>query len=109
MAGPHALEALEARAVREKQRSTYSSTLGSVALFAFAALWLALPSLWSVVNGDWSPRLVPSLLALLGHGVLVLSGVLALRCAQVQGLELLDEFSRKVHRWLGCLALLSAR
>lgn len=91
-----ALAAMEARAVRDKQRTTYNSTLGSVSLFLAGALWLALPPLWRVLNGEWSARILPSLLALAGHGAMALAAVVALRCAQVQGNELLDEFYAKV-------------
>ncbi|TYZ61175.1 hypothetical protein PybrP1_012391 [[Pythium] brassicae (nom. inval.)] len=90
-----ALEALETRAIREKQLATYSPALGSVSLFSFAVLALALPSPWRVLNGEWSSRVLPSLLALLGHGVWVLSAVLALKCAQVQGGELLRELNAR--------------
>lgn len=125
MAHVHALEALEARAIREKQLSTFSAALGSGALFSFALLWLLLPPLWRVLNGEWSSSILPSLLALagecsccsslslsscrlvwcheptlypplLGHGLWALSAVLALKCAQVQGGELLREFQARV-------------
>lgn len=65
-AAQHALEALEARAIREKQRVTYSSSLGSASFFAFVVLYFALPSPWKVLNGEWSSSILPSLLALGG-------------------------------------------
>lgn len=61
-----ALAAMEARAVREKRRATFSAALGCGAGFLAAALWLALPPLWRVLNGDWSARVLPSLAALAG-------------------------------------------
>lgn len=134
----HALEALEARAIREKQCVTYSTSLGSGSFFVFVVFGLALPSPWKVLNGEWSSSILPSLLALGGtitrrllcscvrllsivqgdstcvllwwsdaflrvcyvstaQGVWMLSAILALKCAQVQGEELLREFSDKVH------------
>lgn len=121
-----ALDELEARAIREKQLATYNTALGSASLFSFAVLALTLPSPWRVINGEWSSRVLPSLLALCGasssctclfarwrdtpcvcvlttplyalagHGVWVLSAVLALKCAQVQGSELLRELHARV-------------
>ncbi|GLE04804.1 hypothetical protein PINS_up013783 [Pythium insidiosum] len=116
--GLDALAALETRAIREKERTTYNSTLGAVSFFLVAALGLSLPSPWRVLNGDWSSSLLLSLTALAGtapsmlhrlsvvyidvflcllaHAVLVVSVVVAFRCAQVQGAELYDQFLDRV-------------
>lgn len=64
--GAEALRAMETRAIRETQLETYTSNLGSVALALAALLWLTLPPLWSVVNGEWSAAILPSLLAIAG-------------------------------------------
>jgi hypothetical protein len=93
--GAEALRAMETRAIREAQLETYTSNLGSLALVLSALLWLTLPPLWSVVNGEWSAAIMPSLLAIAGHFVLVLSVLLVLRVAQVQGEELLIQFNAK--------------
>jgi hypothetical protein len=91
-----ALAAMEARAVRDKRRATFSPALGYVSVSLAGALWLVLPPLWRVLNGEWSARILPSLLALGGHAAMALAAVVALKCAQVQGNELLDEFYAKV-------------
>ncbi|KAJ0397460.1 hypothetical protein ATCC90586_000249 [Pythium insidiosum] len=90
--GLDALAALETRAIRDKERATYNSTLGAVSFFLVAVLGLSLPSPWRVLNGDWSSSLLLSLAALAAHGVLVVSVVVAFRCAQVQGAELYAQF-----------------
>ncbi|CEG42706.1 Uncharacterized conserved membrane protein [Plasmopara halstedii] len=95
MAGADALRDMETRAIREAQLETYTSNLGSVALMLAAFLWLTLPPLWSVVNGEWSSAILPSLLATAGHGVFVVSVLLVMRVAQVQGEELLIQFNAK--------------
>ncbi|KAI9922298.1 hypothetical protein PsorP6_001748 [Peronosclerospora sorghi] len=59
-----ALRAIEARAIRETRLETYTSTLGSVALVVSMLLWLTLPALWSVVNGEWRADILPSLVGL---------------------------------------------
>uniref|UniRef100_K3X6G3 Transmembrane protein n=1 Tax=Globisporangium ultimum (strain ATCC 200006 / CBS 805.95 / DAOM BR144) TaxID=431595 RepID=K3X6G3_GLOUD len=98
LARAHALDAMERDAIREKQLATYNSTLGSFAFFLSVLLHFTLPSPWKVLNGEWSSAIVPSLLALCAHGVLVLSAILALKCAQVQGEELLRQFNEKYLR-----------
>lgn len=95
MAGAEALCAMETRAIRKAQLETYTSSLGSIALLMVAFLWLTLPPLWSVVNGEWSSAILPSLLATAGHGVFVVSLLLVLRVAQVQGEELFLQLSAK--------------
>ncbi|KAF1774618.1 hypothetical protein GQ600_16168 [Phytophthora cactorum] len=90
-----ALLVMETRAIRETQLETYTSNLGSVALVLATLLWLTLPPLWSVINGDWSAAILPCLLAIAGHGLFVLSVLLVLRVAQVQGEELLIQFNAK--------------
>lgn len=67
--GAGALAALEARAIREKNLTTYSTALGSTALSLFVVLGFALPSPWKVINGEWSSSILPSLLALAGSSV----------------------------------------
>ncbi|RLN47475.1 hypothetical protein BBJ28_00004220 [Nothophytophthora sp. Chile5] len=64
--GAEALGAMEARAIREAQLETYTSALGSAALVLVALLWFSLPPLWSVLNGEWSAAILPSLTALAG-------------------------------------------
>ncbi|TMW63778.1 hypothetical protein Poli38472_002719 [Pythium oligandrum] len=93
-----ALAALEARAIRDKARLTYNTTLGSVCFFLVVVLGFSLPSPWRVLNGEWSSRFVPSLLALGAHGVLVISVVVAFRCAQVQSAELWEQLEAKYLR-----------
>ncbi|KAF4317871.1 hypothetical protein JM18_007339 [Phytophthora kernoviae] len=93
--GAETLRAMEAHAIREAQLETYTSSLGSVSLVLATLLWFTLPPLWSVVNGEWSAAIVPSLLAIAGHGLFVLSILLILRVAQVQGEELLIQFNAK--------------
>ncbi|CAH0519056.1 unnamed protein product [Peronospora belbahrii] len=93
--GVETLRAMESRAIRECQLETYTSNVGSMALLSATLLWLTLPPLWSVVNGEWSAAIKPSLLALAGHGLLVLSILLVLRVAEVQGKELLLQFKSK--------------
>ncbi|KAG7401660.1 hypothetical protein PHYBOEH_011614 [Phytophthora boehmeriae] len=93
--GAETLRAMEAHAIREAQLETYTSSLGSVSLVLATLLWLTLPPLWSVINGEWSAAISPSLLAIAGHGLFVLSVLLILRVAQVQGEELLIQFNAK--------------
>ncbi|TDH70807.1 hypothetical protein CCR75_005532 [Bremia lactucae] len=95
MAGAEALRTLETRAIRDAQLTTYTSNLGSLALVVSVILWLTLPSLWGVVSGDWNDKILLSLLAATGHGVFVLSVLLVLRVAQVQGEELLIQLNAK--------------
>uniref|UniRef100_A0AAV1TW85 Transmembrane protein n=1 Tax=Peronospora matthiolae TaxID=2874970 RepID=A0AAV1TW85_9STRA len=93
--GAEALRTMETHAIREAQRATYTSNLGSMALVTASLLWLTLPPLWSVVNGEWSSSIGRCLLALTGHGLFVLSMLVVLRVAQVQGEELLIQFNAK--------------
>ncbi|CAI5733607.1 unnamed protein product [Peronospora farinosa] len=93
--GAEALRAMESRAIREAKLETYTSNLGSMAFLLSTILWMTLPSLWSVVTGEWRSALQPSLLAIAGHGLFVLSMLLVFRVVQVQGEELLIQFNSK--------------
>ncbi|CAI5746073.1 unnamed protein product [Peronospora destructor] len=93
--GAEALGAMESRAIREAKLETYTSNVGSMTLLVAMTLWLTLPSLWSVVKGEWSTMIESSLLAMAGHGLFVVSMLLVLRVVQVQGEELLIQFNAK--------------
>lgn len=91
----NALASLEDHTTREKERATYNATLGAGAFFLAVVFGLTLPSPWRVINGEWSSSLLGSLVGLSAHGVLVLSVLVATRCAQVQGTEMWEQFNAK--------------
>ena len=64
--GAEALRTMETHAIREAQLATYTSNLGSMMLVLATMLWMTLPPLWSVVNGDWSSTIWLCLLAIAG-------------------------------------------
>ena len=68
--GAEALHAMESRAIREAKLETYTSNLGSMALLLATMLWLTLPSLWNVINGEWNTTLQPSVLTIAGNTLL---------------------------------------
>ncbi|DAZ99052.1 TPA: hypothetical protein N0F65_010938 [Lagenidium giganteum] len=89
------LRALEDRATHEKERSVYNTKLCSISFFLVVTLGLSLPSPWSVLGGYWSSSIIECGAALLGHAVLAVSVLCAVRCMQVQGAELFHQLDTK--------------